>query len=151
MEKQSSGIIKIIGLFFINLFWNGISLIIFIASLLQLIHSELSAILIFLMITLFVAVGISELLIPLIFEILTYTGIRKPIDADQASNPNSQEASNWNINVLGRLRSTIQFIRPPAYFPPLSVWIIIIYLVIAGILVTTKQIPLVTQWFSMRA
>jgi hypothetical protein len=149
MEKQKSGLGRIISLFFINLFWNGISFTMFIAFFRELLRGNLIAVFILMFITIFVAVGISQLLIPFILEVLSLIGIWRP-EAIGASQP-SQPAMAKKEQIDKESNNTFPTMKLPASFPPLSVWIIAIYLILAGFLISTKQMPMVIQWFSIRS
>jgi hypothetical protein len=146
MENQKPKIGKIIGLFFFNLFWNGISFIFFLTMLSQLYHGNLTAIFLLMFITIFVAAGITYLLIPFILEFLTLIGVRKleTPTAGMLSPERTQQKTDKD-------KDTSAWSEPPPNFPPLSAWIIVIYIVLAGFLITTKQLPMASQWFSMRS
>jgi hypothetical protein len=146
MEEQKSKIGKLIGLFFFNLFWNGISFTFFITMLSQLLHGNLTAIFMLMFITIFVAAGITYLFIPFILELLALIGIWKP-EATEAE----MQSPERNRLEPDKPKDAASWIEPPPDFPPLSFWIIAIYIVLAGFMIITKQIPMASQWFSMRS
>ncbi len=146
MEEQKPSIGKLIGLLFFNLFWNGISFTFFSIALSQLLHGNLTAIFLLMFITIFVAVGITYIFIPFILEFLMLIGVRKPGTATvgMLSVEQNQQQLDKSKN-----RSTLPELPPS--FPPLSAWIITIYIILAGFMIVTKQIPMANQWFAMRS